>query len=182
MKSKKIFLLLFLFLTILGCKDNLKTNDSTIGQLEDVVAQDVFKVTINMVVKKDDDLCLLFSEDGTPNFKDGVWKRVTGLENEQVVQFDMPSDKFPTLFRLDLGKNKDQEDIKINSIKFEYKAKTREIKGEEIGVFFRPDDSKCFFNSSSGIIKAIVKDGKRETPSLYPHEAIQKVELQKLAN
>ena len=48
--------------------------------------------------------------------------------------------------------------------------------------FFRPDDSKCTFDASSGLIKALVKNGEKQCPSLYPQETLLKPEIEKLAH
>ena len=63
----------------------------------------------------------------------------------------------------------------------EYKGKTRQIAGSELITFFRADENKCSFDPASGVIKAVVKDGVRQFPSLYPQEANLKPEIEKLA-
>ncbi len=172
------YLLIVMFLIAVSCKDK-STNSISENQNQEQAAN-LFKVTLNAVVKKNDDFCLLYTEDKTLNFVDGVWKNIEGIDGEQVIEFYLPKDVFPTQLRLDLGKNIEQEDILIKSIKFEYLGKAREIKGVEIGVFFRADDSKCSYDSSTGILKAFIKDGKKAA-SLYPNEIILTSELPKLA-
>ncbi len=179
MKFKNLFLVLFLTVTAVSCKDEGKNQENEATEVE--VAANAFKVTLSFVAKKDDAFCLLYTEDGSVNFKDGVWKEVRGSEGEQTIEFPLPNDSFPTQLRLDLGKNGVQEEIVMKSIKFEYAGKTRELKGTEMAAFFRPDYSKCSFDAETGIIKAIEKDGKREVPSLYPHENVLAAELPKLA-
>ena len=97
---------------------------------------------------------------------------------------------FPSLnnYIAELGKNplaggrmkRKYMDIVIKSIKFEFDGNVREIKGFEMGVFFRADDTKCTFDSTSGLVKSLVKDGVKQSPSLYPHESVQAAELPKL--
>ena len=171
-------LLILLFFVVLSCKDK-STNTSSESQNQRYDSS-LFKVTLNTIVKKNDDFCLLYTEDKSLNFIDGVWKNVEGSDNEQSVEFYLPKDVFPTQLRLDLGKNIEQEDITIKSIKFEYLGKTREIKGVEIGVFFRADDSKCSFDPATGILKAFIINDKK-LASLYPNEIILSSELPKLA-
>jgi len=177
MKSK--FFFISLFLIVISCQDKANNQENG-GQNEEVEANS-FKVLLNIVVKKNDDFCLLYTENESLNFNDGVWKGIKGMETEQIVEFSLPTDVFPTQLRLDLGKNQDQEDILIKSVKFEYAGNVRELRGAEIGLFFRPDPSKCTFDSSTGIVKALVKNGKKELPSLYPNEAVLAAELPKLA-
>ena len=181
MKIKNLFLLLFLTITAVGCKNETKTTDNIIpSQEENTASSQLFKVTLNTITKKNDDFCLLYTEDSSIDFKEGVWKEVKGSLDEQSIEFMFPTKIQPTQLRLDLGKNAEQEDIIIKSIKFEYNGNVREIKGFEMGVFFRADDSKCTFDPLTGVVKAIAKDGVRQTPSLYPHESVQAAELPKL--
>lgn len=181
MKLKSILLLFFVSLTFVNCKNDGKQSETDNQTQEVETNKNVFKVAINVLVKKNDNFCLLYTEDGTINFKEGVWQEVKGSDNEQIVEFSLPDDVFPSQLRLDLGQNLDQEDIVIKTVTFSYLDNSRVLEGPQIGVFFRPDDSKCTFDASTGIIKAIVKDGVKQFPSLYPHETIQAAELPKLA-
>jgi len=178
MKMKINFLFVLLFLTVVGCKE--KENNSNSATNNQEVTADNFKLTLNIIAKKKDNFCMLYTEDGSLNFNEGVWSQSKGSDTEQAIEFALPKDVFPTQLRLDLGKNKEQEDLVIKSIKLEYKGKVRELKGAEMGVFFRADASKCSFDAVTGIVKAIEKDGNREY-SLYPNEAILAAEIPKLA-
>ncbi|MDD2984925.1 hypothetical protein [Flavobacterium sp.] len=181
MKIKKIFFLSLTVITAISCKNDTKSNDTISSDSEqNIISAKVFKVTLNAISKKDDDFCFLYTEDSSIDFKEGVWKEVKGSLDEQSIEFLFPAKVQPTQLRLDLGQNLDQEDIVIKSIKFEYNGNEREIKGFEMGVFFRADDSKCTFDPITGVVKATSKEGVRQTPSLYPHESVQAAELPKL--
>lgn len=179
MRLKNLFLLLFLVLTTISCKDEAKKDENG-AQVQEAVAQEAnaFKVTLTLVAKNNDDFCLLYTEDGSLDFKEGIWKEVKGSDTDQTVEFSLPEKAFPTQLRMDLGKN--QDEILLKTVKFEFNGKSREIKGFETGVFFRADASKCTYDATMGIIKALVKDGKKEAISLYPNEAVMKAELPKL--
>jgi hypothetical protein len=178
MKFKNLFLLLFLTLTVISCKDEAKNEEKEMQNQEAAVPANAFKVTVNLVAKSDDNFCLLYTEDGSINFKDGVWKEIKGSYDEQTLEFSLPENVFPTQLRMDLGKN--QDEILLKSVKFDFKGKTRDLKGPELGVFFRADASKCTYDVTMGIIKPLVKDGKKEAISLYPNETILAAELPKL--
>ena len=178
MKIKNL-VLAFSVLVLFSCK-NETINESSNSVKEEEGPH--FKVTANLIVKKDDDFCLLFTEDGSINFKDkAVWKKVVGNEKEQLVEFWLPKDAYPSQLRLDFGINPEQEEIIIKSIKMEYGKNVRELKGNEISAFFRADDSKCTYDSNTGIIKPLTKEGRKQNCSLYPHESIQAIEIPKLA-
>ncbi len=168
MKATCLLLLLLLF----SCKDSSNAEAS--------IKPETFNVYVNLISKADDDFCLLYTQDNSINFSDGVWVAVKGNDAEQIVNFSLPKDVLPSQLRLDFGKNRKQSEVVIKSIKFEYLGKSREIKGFEMGAFFRPDNSKCSFDSNTGVVKAIIKDGVNQGLSLYPHESILAAELPKL--
>lgn len=175
----KNLVLAFSLLALFNCKNETANNSNGSITEENTPS---FKVTANLIAKKDDDFCLLFTEDGSINFKDkAVWKKVLGSEKEQAVEFWLPKDAYPSQLRLDFGIKSELDEIVIKSIKMEYGKNTRELKGKEISAFFRADDSKCTYDSETGIIKPLIKDGKKQNCSLYPHESIQAVEIPKLA-
>lgn len=177
MKTRIILSILLVTVFFTGCK-----NDKSVDSLEVVtpeVVDNTFKVTLKVIVKKDDDFSLYFTEDGTINFKDEpIWQGVKGNESLQDVVYVLPEGVYPTQLRLDFGLKQDQEDITLKSVKMEYKGKTREILGAELINFFRADDNKCTFDSSTGLIKAI---GQPKARSLYPQETNLGPEIAKLA-
>lgn len=183
MKFKNLFFLLFSIAMLVSCKDETtKSKEASAAAKVEEVSANSFKVTVNLVAKKNDSFCLLYTEDGSLNFNDkAIWKEVKGSESEQTVEFVLPGEAFPTQLRLDLGINADQEDVVIKSVKMEYAKNVRELKGAEIGVFFRADASKCTFDPVTGVVKSLVKDGKKQNASLYPNESILAAELPKLA-
>lgn len=180
MRTKSILFFL-LAIVALSCKDDKKENIDNVGTPPAEEVSKGFVVTLNVILKKDDDFSLFYSEDGSLNFNDPIWVGVKGRDGEQAVAFNLPEDVFPTELRLDLGLKKDQEDVVLKSVTFSYKGKQRVIIGAELGFFFRADDSKCTFDPVTGVIKGIEKNGVK-APSLYPHEVNLKAELEKLAN
>lgn len=180
MKTRIIALVLVVASTLFSCK-----NDKAETNKEAAVAEtpnNQFKFTLNVIAKSEDDFCLLYTQDGSTNFKDEVvWQHVKGNPNEQQVVFVLPADTYPTQLRFDLGIKKEQEDIILKSVVCEYKGKKKEIYGSELGLLFRPDESKCTFDPTTGVIKAIVKDGLKQIPSMYPQETNLGPVLKKLA-
>ncbi|WP_309614257.1 hypothetical protein [Flavobacterium sp.] len=183
MKSKFSLLLICGFFTILfSCK-----NETPIDDLE-VVSPKVatvnlsnFKVTLNVVVKKDDDFALFYTIDGSTDFKIApIWHAVKGSSDAQEIKYELPQTVLPTELRLDFGLKQEQEDIVLKSVVLEYKDKKREISGAELANFFRADENKCSFDGTT--IKAVVKGGVKESPSLYPQESNLGPELKKLVN
>jgi hypothetical protein len=181
MKTKISTLILLVSVLFIGCKDE-KSLDSL-----DVVAPEVinaFVVTLDVTVKKDDDLSLYYTTDGSIDFSTiaPIWKGVKGSNDFQTVVFTLPEDIKPTQLRLDFGMNKEQEDIILKSIKMEYIGKSRTIACPEFVSYFRADDNKCTFDPVTGVIKSLVKDSVKQFPSLYPHESTLGPEIQKILN
>jgi hypothetical protein len=180
MKSKLVLILTLVSTFLIGCK-NEKSVDS-LEVVQEEVIDDKFKVTLDVIVKKDDNFSIYYTEDGSIDFSKipPIWIEVKGSEGSQKVVFNFPKEVKPTQLRLDFGMNEEQQDIVFESIIMEYMGQSRVIARPELVSFFRADDSKCSFDHVTGVIKALVKDGKRQYPSLYPHETMLSPEIEKL--
>jgi len=166
---------------LLSCK-----NEKDIESLEVVKAQIIensFKITLNILLNETDDLSLYYTTDNSTNFKiDPIWKNVKGDDKPQDVIFLIENDKPPTLFRIDFGMNPKQKKIVFNYIVFEFNGKKIKFIGSDLGSIFRADESKCNFDSSSGLLTPLFNNGERQTPSLYPHETVMGPEIEKLTH
>lgn len=170
MKTKFVSALILLTVLFSGCKNEKSVDDLKVVIPE--VVDNTFKVVIDVIVKKDDDFALYYTEDGTINFYniEPVWQGVKGSENSQQVTFIVPEDVSPTEVRLDFGLKNEQEDIILKNFTISYKGKTFNASGADIFKYFVADENQCTADPATGTIKAKVKDGKRLTPSLYPSE------------
>ena len=180
MKNYYFSLLIASIFVFVGCKNENTDASNPVSQVEETVKQ--FKITVSFIASKKDDFCLLYTEDNTVNFgENGVWKSIEGSENEQKVEFELPTDVFPTHLRLDLGIKPDQSDVTLKSVILEYNGNKKEIVGQELGMFFRADENTCTFDPVTGIVKSNIENGVRQNPSLYPQEPTLKQEIEKLA-
>jgi len=180
MKIRIITAIALIATIFVGCKDDKSVDNLEVVKPE--VVENFFKVSVSVIAKKDDDFSLFYTEDGSTDFKtEPIWKGAKGQEGEQTIVYNLPEEVYPTQLRLDFGLKKDQDDIVLKSVVMEYKGNKREIKGAELGSFFRADENKCTFDPTTGIIKAVVKDGQRQYPSLYPLEKVLGPEILKLA-
>lgn len=179
MKTKFITVLV-LVISLIGCKN--ESNGEKIGtdKTQPEVTKN-FKVTLNVLVKKDDNFQVYYTEKTSSDFneKESVWVEVKGSENPQDVVFNIPENVLPTMFRLDLGVSDKQEDIKLNGVNIQYLDKSFKSDVPLLVNYFRPLDSTQV-DIKKGLIKATFKDGKRIEPAIYPHEEILKSELEKL--
>lgn len=181
MKTRIILSILLVTVFFTGCK-----NDKSVDSLDVVkpeVVDNSFKIVLKAIIKKDDDVALYYTEDGTTNFYDvkPIWQGVKGSENEQEITYTLPADVYPTQIRFDLGLKKDQEDITVKGVRMTYLGKTFEAYGPKFWLFFRDDKNQCTVDINTGIVKAVVKDGERKMPSICPQQDVLGPELVKLA-
>ena len=179
MRNRILVAFILMSTVFIGCKDEKLADQPKVSDSQ--VVDNMFKVTVDVVVKKDDDFSLYYTDGSGPEFKEPLWTAVKGNVSQQKVLFVIPNENFPSEIRLDFGMKKEQEDIVLKGVILEYNGKRREILGAELGVYFRADETKCTFDSGTGIIKALIKDGQRQNPSLYPHDKVLKAEIEKLA-
>jgi hypothetical protein len=176
MKTKILYLVIVMSVFFLGCKNEEKTE--VINKETDI---EKYTVSLNVIVKEDDDFQIYYTDKTSADFSEesSLWVKVKGSEISQKVVFTIPEGELPTLFRFDFGLNKEQKDIKLESVEIEYFGKKFIVKGKEIAIYFRPvDDTKVDFET--GIIKPIVKNGMGVEPVLYPQEVPLEKELKKL--
>jgi hypothetical protein len=178
MKFKSIVLFLLLGLTLVNCKNEANSSGTENKQAE--APKKVFTVALDVVVKKDDDFCVLYTEDGSTDFKEGIWKAVKGSDTQQTIEFALPEDVVPTQIRLDFGISKEQETIMVNGFSMNYLGKTFKAPGEQFYLYFAPDVSKTIFDKDKRTIDAVVKDGVRQYPSFYPNTKPVGEEIAKL--
>jgi len=180
----KFLVVLAAIITMVSCKkeegSENKTGENTAVNQE--VDKDLLKVSFGLVVKKDDNMCLYYTEDGTINFTDKktVWVPVKGSDNEQEVVFKLPKNVLPTHIRVDFGygKNESQSDVTLKSFKMNYYDKMFEAKDTMIFNYFYPNKDNTVIPAKTAILQRKTKD-QPSGPILYPHEPLT-AELKKM--
>jgi hypothetical protein len=178
MKTKII--LACLFLTLISCKK--EENNKTESQ-EEIVdnTKDLFKVSMDLLIKKNDTLHLYYTEDGSVNFNEesSIWQSISGKDANQEITFNLPQDVYPTQFRIDFGVNKVNEEIVLRRIKFDYLEKSFIASDSMIFMYFRPDESNSIVDKTKKTLRR--KDKNQYTISLYPHQDVLGKEIMNLA-
>ncbi len=174
MKSKIIIASLFLSVVLYSCKDT-KKEEATITE-----KPQTFDVTLNMVVKNDDNFQLYYTDESTLDFDDkkSFFVPVKGSENPQDIVFHFPEDVIPSNLRVDLGNNDKQAPMKFNSFKMSYYDKTFELKDSLVIVNFVIGD-QLKYDKKTGILTPNQGDAKVYDPLLYPQSNL-KEEILKL--
>lgn len=101
------------------------------------------RVVLEMVVKKDDDFQVFYSEAPGEGFTQEQSKivNVKGSNSPQKIVFNLSDEVHPASFRLDFGGNKQQEPIEIKSFEFEYFGKKITAKGLDFFKYFMVNES-----------------------------------------
>lgn len=176
MKAKIIFFSFFLSLIFLSCKNETKTGEANTPE---EVKANTFDVTIDMIIKKNDEL-ILFYKDASINYfddKNTVYAGVKGSDAAQKVTFSIPEGVMPNDIRFDISSKKDQEPIKINSITMSFEGKKSIISQADFLKFFKPNEY-IQYDAASATASFSEKDGNYD-PFLNTNPPIY-LELEKL--
>ena len=174
----KLTLLLVTILALTSCKDEKKS-----GSVKDTAVveansdKSVFKVSFDLIIKKDDNLHLYYTEDETINFNEkmSIWMPVKGSENAQTVTFKLPEAASPTHIRVDFGfgKNESQSDVELKTFKMDYYGQQVVANGTSIFDYFYPNKDNTEIVSGTSILKRLKKD-QESGPMLYPQIQLSK--------
>lgn len=151
-----LFMLLIFSLSFVSCKNEKTEVDN--ATTSPVVSKDSpFTVKINAVVLKDDVFSIYYNEDGKDNYlpEQVVIIETKGKSTAQDIIFELPKDVLPMNLRFDLGSNKDQKSIKINSLQMDFSGKSFSTKNSaEFIKYFSPNPQIEFdvATSSANII------------------------------
>ena len=166
----KIATILILTLSIFSCKkeiDNQGQGEKVLNEVKD----DLFRVSFNLVVQKDDNMHLYYTYDGSINFEEekSVWMPVKGSDKPQDIVFVIPKGGIPSLVRIDFGfgKNEAQSDIDLKSFNLSYNGKNEIVTGQEIFKYFRPFEGYTDVLQGTTVLKRHKKD-QASGPILYP--------------
>lgn len=157
MKVNKILLGLLLTITFIACKNEEKQEIKE-------VKKDIYKLTLNAVVKKDDTFQVFYkdSNDTKAPFEEtkSVSVNLKGSETAQNIVFDLPEDVYPTELRFDFGFNKEQDEIVVNEFKIEFLDKNFIVKGGAFFDYFIAEKAFVSFDKATSTAKPILtKDG-----------------------
>lgn len=167
---RKILAIALLTISLVSCKEEKKDPN----QGDATKLPETFNVAINVTVQKDDTFHLLYTQDGTLNFSDdkSVAAVVKGSPNAQEILFKLPVDVLPTKIRVDFGKNKEQGDIVVNSMKVKYYDKVFQAGANLVKQYFYFNDFQMTYDDKTSSVKPIVgKDGSY-APLMWSNELL----------
>ncbi|MBG6111772.1 hypothetical protein IWX84_002660 [Flavobacterium sp. CG_9.10] len=175
MKVKLFFLSLSMILCLISCKKEVKKEQ----KIDDT--KNLFKVTLDLVIKKNDTLHLYYAQDSAEDYTEqsSIWLPVEGKEVRQQVTFNLPKDVLPIKVRFDFGVNRENKGIILNKVKFNYFDKQFIADETNIFNYFRADENATIIDYKTRSLKR--KDPNSvKGASLYPHDLAIKTEIEKL--
>jgi len=174
---KNLFVVLLVF-SLISCKNEKTENAETQQTKEQPAGNDFYTITLDVIAQKDDSFHVFYTEDGSVNFEENnsVWAEFKGSSNSQKLVFNLKKGVMPNQLRFDFGLNKQQGDVRLNSIEIAYLNQKVSFSGLEIFKFFRPNELSTTVDQANQTLKPINKD---VNTSLYPIETL-KPELEKI--
>jgi hypothetical protein len=170
----KIAIVIVLTLSLVSCKKEVE-GKAPEKKVENEVKDNLFRVGFNLIVKKDDNMHLYYTVDGSINFEEAnsVWMPVKGNEQAQDVVFVIPDGIIPSKMRVDFGfgKNEAQSDVELNSFNLSYMGKNEVVKGQDIFTYFTPFEAYTDVKPGTTILQRHAKD-QAIGPILYPQIAL----------
>lgn len=157
MINRKLILSLLILISFVSCKEGEQKTEEKVA--EESKIDNLFTITLNATVLKDDSFQLFYREASSLEFSQekSLFVEFKGSEMPQDIVFKLPEDVIPEFIRLDFGVNKEQSPIKINSFKLNYLDKSFETKGAE------------FFNYM--IVEELTMKVDRENSTVTPFES-----------
>ncbi len=143
------------------------------------VNENTFRIEIKAVTPLDDVFEVYYTDESPEeNFsgKKKIRKKTNAGSDFQTIEFKLPKEKFPFKFRLDLGENKQQEEIRIDQILLSYNNKQIIIAKDSIQFYFIANQ---FLKSDKmGSYKLITINDKRDPFIIAKALLIKKIELE----
>lgn len=180
MKSGKIFLSAMVAILLFSCNENkTTTTGEPVEKIED--DKEIFKVTLNAIVTKDDAFQIYYMDDDSKPFeeKKSIFVDIKGSPAPQDIVFKLPKDELPNFLRIDFGVNKEQSDIIIKNFKINYLDKVFEAKDSLFFNYFVINEETMTKDVSKSSLKPkLLADGKYD-PISYSEIGLYN-EIQKL--
>lgn len=161
MKLNNFIVSTLLLIVLVSCKDENKTglNADKSSVSENVIDKNIFTVTLNLNVEKDDSFQIYFKDVEQNPFteENSIFVEFKGKNEPQDIVFKLPKDALPYFLRFDFGTNQSQSEITINSFKINYLDKVFESKGNDFFNYFYSNEL-VKINKEKSSVKPIVSE------------------------
>lgn len=142
MKNGILGLIVLVLFSCTGEK-KIKNNTNEVEQEKEkleVIIKEKFTVILRGIILKEDLFQVHYLNSGGEAYdgQKSISVSVKSSPDEQDIEFELPKGVYPHNLRIDIGDNKNQEEIRINEIIFLFEKYNFKIKGKEILKYFKP--------------------------------------------
>ena len=169
----RFILLLLTAITVASC--GKKEENAKEQQIEEVVVNpNTFKVEVEGIFKKDDELILFWKDASIPYFDDNhtIYQGIKGSDSPQKIVFEFLEGEMPNDIRLDISSKKEQTEILLNSIKLEQQDRSFVITKDKLLEYFRTNEFITLDSISGKVITKEINGNYDPilftTPNIYP--------------
>ncbi len=168
MNSTKLVTFFLSLAMLISCKGGDKDNQNATAE---PASDPNYVITLNATIKKSDNIQLFFKEttDDNTQFSEenSVRVDVIGSDKAQDIVFKLPTDSYPSQLRLDLGLNKDQQEIAINNLNIQHAGKNFSLSAADFFEYFVPDTTYVNVSKvTKTVTPKVAKDGSFD-PKLF---------------
>jgi hypothetical protein len=157
-----------------------KKDNNQINEIPEPVEDKSFRVTMNLVVQKDDNFQIYYNEDGSDIYTPDKYidVPVKGNTQAQDIIFKLPEDALPTSLRFDLGSNKEQGAVKINDFRMKYFDKTFVAK-DTLFIYYFGHNQQVEYDRGKAIAKPKIISNETYDP-IFTGTELLKEEIKKM--
>lgn len=179
MINKRLILTLFAIISLVSCKDEQQKTEE---KVEEVKIDNLFTITLNATVLKDDSFQLFYRDASAVEYtqENSLFVEFKGSESPQDIVFKLPEDIIPEFIRLDFGVNKEQSPVKINTLKLSYLGKDFTIEGTNFFNYMIVEEKTMKVDKENATVTPFETNGSYDPTS--SSEIGLKNEIQKLIN
>lgn len=170
----RIFCYLVL-ISLLSCNTTTKNDKKDASGL----SEKPFNVELWVSCPENTKIKLFYAEgNGTSFTEDNCISNSIAVHDQlHKVVFKLPQTLKAPQIRLDFETT---SAVTLKRFTIKYGEQSIDAYGTEVFRYFMPDFSTCTINLDTGLITPLKKDGKLQTPSLYPHKKFFKYKMNEL--
>ncbi|UOK43161.1 MULTISPECIES: hypothetical protein [Flavobacterium] len=172
---KKIFLLLVVSVLSFSCGKKEANEQKEVQEEQEVVVNpNTFKVEVEGIFKKDDELILFWKDPSISYFDDKhtIYQGIKGSDSPQKIVFEFNEGEIPNDIRFDVSSKKEQNEIMLNYIKLEQQDRSFVIGKDKISHYFRTNEFAQLDSLSGKIVTKEINQAYDPilftNPQIYP--------------
>jgi len=160
------FFIIILITLLVSCKNNGKEQKEEI-EFTGRENEHFFRVTIRAMVPEDDVFEVYYYEMDQEGFLPNqfVPAKVKGSPNSQEINFELPDDVYPARLRLDLGKYRQQQKMRLDGVTLSFRQHNYEFSEAQLDKDLKPSRF-LKYDTTDNTIETMVIDNRYD-PYFY---------------